>query len=202
MSVVSPGEVLDFWIGAAANSAEAAGEKSKLWFGKSDNTDAEIVERFSATINALANGLAADWADRGAHARLAAVIVLDQFSRNAFRGEPEAFANDAVALSLSLEAIEMGEDKSLSEAERAFLYLPLEHAESKDMQARSVAKFAELAGDARDTFKPICDEWLDYAHRHKDVIDRFGRFPHRNEILGRLSTSEEAEYLAQPGSGF
>lgn len=200
--VLLPEDVLGYWIGPAANDASVAEAKQALWFRKSFETDREIARAFLPTMAALSAGLADDWARRGIRPRLAAIIALDQFSRNVFRGQPEAFENDEQALSLALLGIALGLERDLSEVERAFLYLPLEHAEEADMQARCVTLFEALLDEAREEFKPLVENWLDYARRHKDVIDRFGRFPHRNAILGRENTAEEAEYLSQPGAGF
>ena len=185
--------VLDFWF--APEGAVLPADGRPEWFRKDDAFDDAIRARFGALIaEALAGGLG-DWCatPRGALAR---VIVLDQFTRNAFRGTPQAFAGDARALATAKDAIARGFDVALSAHERRFLYMPFEHSESRDDQERSVALFEALA---RETG---FDDPVDWAVRHADVIRRFGRFPHRNAILGRPSTDEELAYLAQPGSGF
>ena len=202
MSLATPDEILEFWIGKAATSAEALGDKMSLWFKKSDETDELLRTKFGATVEALADGLAEDWSAQGARPRLAAIIALDQFSRNIYRETPESFANDPLAAKLALRALGAGDHERFSVAEQAFLYLPLEHAENAALQVRSVELFDAMATSAPSEFQGACDEWLDYARQHKDVIDRFGRFPHRNEILGRESTAEELEYLSKPGAGF
>lgn len=202
MSLAAPEEILEFWIGDAATSAEAAAVKTALWFRKSDETDAVLRERFGATVAALAGGLSEEWNDQGPRARLAAIIALDQFSRNIYRGTPQSFANDPKALALSLKTLEQGEHLDAAIVEQVFIYLPLEHAEDAAMQTQCVNLMADMLERAPPAFKQICENWLDYAHKHKAVIDQFGRFPHRNAILGRASTSEEVEYLAQPGAGF
>ena len=135
--------------------------------------------------------------------RLALILLLDQLPRNIHRASPAAFAQDAKARDLCLRGLSLGADKALSPLARVFFYLPLEHAESREQQARSVALFEALAaeqadGPARETFEGFAD----FARRHQVIIQRFGRFPHRNAILGRTSTPEEAEFLQQPGSGF
>jgi uncharacterized protein (DUF924 family) len=130
------------------------------------------------------------------------VIVLDQFPHHIHRDTPDAFAQDAKALALSLAALAAGEDKSLTLIERVFLYLPLEHAESIAMQDLSVAQYQQLADEAVESERTLFDNFLDYAHKHRDVVLRFGRFPHRNDILGRTSTAEEIAFLKQPGSRF
>lgn len=200
--LATPQDVLAYWIAGASEDADQAGAQNQLWFQKSAATDAEIKARFGESLKALSQGLADDWAARGARERLAAIIVLDQFSRNIFRGEPGSFSQDALAHRLAQNGLATGEDMSLSEAERIFFYLPFEHAETLTDQDRSVALFEALVADARPAFKPLCESTLEYAHKHREVIVRFGRFPHRNAILGRDNTPAEIDYLSQPGAGF
>ncbi|MEQ8298944.1 MAG: DUF924 family protein [Hyphomonas sp.] len=202
-SFPTPSDVLDFWIGDATSSAEAAGNKHKIWFAKSDEIDADIRARFLPLLETLAAGpLADDWAERGASERLAAIIVLDQFSRNLFRGSPRAYSQDALALRLCKEGLSLRQDLTLSEAERIFFYLPLEHAEDIGDQTRSVEMFSALAKDARSEFKKLAESTLEYAYAHKAVIEQYDRFPHRNAVLARVSSAQETAYLAKPGSGF
>lgn len=198
----TPGAVLDYWIGAASEDHLFANRQHKLWFTKAADTDAFIVRHFAALHAALRTGLAHSWANAGARSGLAAIVVLDQFSRNMFRDAPEAFASDPLALELARQSITSGDHLLLTEIERSFLYLPFEHSEALEDQDESVALFGTLASDARDVFRPICASSLDYAIRHRDVIQHFGRFPHRNAILGRENTIEEADYLSKPGAGF
>lgn len=202
MILATPKDVLDFWIGDAADDPAMLGEKQKLWFGKSDAVDAEIAERFLPTLGALSAGMAEDWAARGPRERLAAIIVLDQFTRNMFRGQGEAFAHDRLALGLAKDGILRGEDKPLSEVERVFFYLPLEHSERRADQVLSVELMTKVRDTARPGFRDFAASTLDFAYRHKEIIDRFGRYPHRNAALGRASTPEEDAFLEQPGSGF
>ena len=196
-----PEDVLDFWFGPPGNNAEVAGRQSKLWFGKSPANDLAVAERFAATLTDAAAGRLDHWTatPRG---RLALVIVLDQFPHHIHRDRPQAFATDAQALALSLAALAANEARQLAPVERVFLYLPLEHAESLDVQDRSVSLFENLAHEAAPGERALFDGYLDYARRHRDVVARFGRFPHRNAILGRPSTPEEIEFLKQPGSRF
>jgi len=198
----SPQDVLDYWIGEAANDASTTEAQHKLWFTKSFATDAEIAKKFLDLLPPLANGLAYDWAEQGIRQRLAAIIVLDQFSRNLFRGSALSFAHDPLALGLTKEALMLGHDKTLTEIERIFLYLPLEHSERLTDQDLSIQMYKKLAEQARPEFKAHCESTLDYAHRHRDVIAKYGRFPHRNAVLKRPNTKEEAEYLSKPGAGF
>ena len=161
------------------------------WFKKDPNLDASIRERFLGLHETLVSrGNDSFLAD--AQTALAAVIVLDQFSRNMFRDTPRAFAADPQALSLAEAAIARAFDVDLTKDQRMFLYLPFQHAEDRQSQARSVALTASL-GD------PELHKW---AEAHRAIVDRFGRFPHRNRVLGRVSTPEETEFLKQPDSYF
>ena len=198
---ITPAAVLRLWLGAHPLDTSAMQRVQAQWFQKDDAFDAMLRERFGATIEAARTGRLDAWAQH-AEGRLALLIVLDQFTRNVFRGQPASFAADAQALALAVEGIERGHDQAVPPMARIFCYLPLEHAEDGAMQARSVALFTALR-DAPDAEpKAFFNGTLDYAHKHQDVIARFGRFPHRNAILGRASSPEETEYLAQPGSGF
>jgi uncharacterized protein (DUF924 family) len=163
----------------------------KDWYRPPPRVDADIERRFRDTYEALKDGVPEAWlaTPRGV---LAAILVLDQLPRNMFRGTAQAFATDGEALALAKRAIAEGMDERLPPAKRAFVYLPFQHAEDADDQARSVALFTALGNPLN----------LDYAIRHQDVVMRFGRFPHRNKILGRASTPEEEAFLEQPGSSF
>jgi uncharacterized protein (DUF924 family) len=189
-------EVLDFWFGAPGTAEH--GRTRELWFTKRDATDASIRDRFGSLVEAALHGELDGWAvadtnpPRGA---LALILVLDQFTRNVFRDTPRAFAGDPQALALAQTLADRGDDRALTPHERWFAYLPFEHAESLALQQRSVSLFEQLARDG-------LAEPLDWAIRHRDVVARFGRFPHRNAILGRASTAEEAEFLTQPGARF
>jgi uncharacterized protein (DUF924 family) len=187
-------EVLDFWFGTPGTAEH--GRARDLWFTKRAGTDALIRTRFGALIEAALRGDCDAWIDSGSQrGALALIVVLDQFTRNAFRDTPRAFAGDAKALRLAAELVASGQDRKLSLHERWFAYLPFEHAESLALQDRSVALFEQLAQDG-------LAEPLDWAVRHRDVIARFGRFPHRNALLGRPSTAEENAFLTQPGARF
>ena len=186
--------VLDFWFLAPDNPGH--GQSRAEWFRKDDAFDAQIRERFGALIDTAIDGGLRDWAatPRGA---LALILLLDQFTRTVYRGTPRAFAGDEQALALAVALTQDGQDQELEPTLRAFVYMPFEHAEDLAMQARAVELF-QLLTQSRDGFESM----LDYAQRHQEVIARFGRFPHRNAILGRDSTPEEAAFLLQPGSGF
>ena len=196
-------ELLTYWIGAPEPTDADALTRQSLWFTKSAATDAEIGTRFGPLVEEALSGALDGWAQtpRG---RWALIILLDQFTRNLFRGTPRSFAGDAQALQLALDGILEGHDMhpSLPAVARIFCYLPLEHAEDGPLQEQSVALFAKLHALATPETRSFFAGTLDYARKHQEVITRFGRFPHRNPILGRESTPQELEYLAQPGAGF
>ena len=194
-------EVLGFWLGAAEPTDASALTRQSMWFTKSDALDTEIRSRFGAWVEAARAGRLDGWAAT-AHGRLALVVLLDQFSRNAWRGQPESFAGDAQALALALEALENGHWEAVPPLARFFLAMPVEHAEDPVMQVRSVALFTQLAAQATPATQPVLASALEFAHKHQKVVARFGRFPHRNAALGRANTAEEAAFVAQPGTGF
>jgi uncharacterized protein (DUF924 family) len=183
--------VLQFWFGDASPAVSRP-----EWFRKNDAFDHEIAQRFGPLIEQALRDELSGW-QGNTETALAQVIVLDQFTRNVFRNTPRAFAGDPLALAAARTMLDRGQDQDLPPWQRFFAYMPLEHAEDLAMQDESVRRFTQLAAQAPDT-----QELLDYAKRHRDVIARFGRFPHRNAILGRPSTPEEVEFLKQPGSGF
>ncbi len=174
--------VLDFWFEESTPAQ---------WFTKDDGFDAALRERFAATLGRATAGALDSWRDTAPDC-LALVIVLDQFPRNMFRGDARSFDTGAAAVAATRRALDKGFDDGMSFNEKQFLYMPLMHIEDKAGQAQSVALFGSLD----DT------EILDFALRHQEIIDRFGRFPHRNEALGRETTPEEAVFLKQPGSSF
>jgi uncharacterized protein (DUF924 family) len=182
-------DVLLFWFGPPPLASR------DVWFRKDAAFDATIRGRFLEAIAAARAGAFGDWCvePRGALAR---VILLDQFTRNVFRNTPDAFSGDQRALATADDAIAKGFDRALEPLERTFLYLPFEHSEDKAMQERSLELFAALAKERDD---PSLFEW---AERHATIVRRFGRFPHRNAILGRASTPEEIAFLQTPGSAF
>lgn len=196
-----PQDVLAFWFGAHPLDQQVMLQVQKQWFQKNDRFDAQIRERFGATLVAALAGRLDNWAD-DAEGRLALIVVLDQFTRNTFRGQAASFAGDRQALALALEGVARGDDGRLPPLARPFMYLPLEHSEELAMQERAVQLFDALPAQAEGDVAKSLALNADYAHRHLDVIQRFGRFPHRNAILGRDSTPQERDYLAQPGAGF
>jgi uncharacterized protein (DUF924 family) len=192
---MNPQEVLDFWF--LPPSAEGHGRPRDEWFRKDSRFDAALAERFGSVIAQALAGALREWDREGAQGKLARILLLDQFPRNAFRGRPESFAGDALALAAATELEASGADRALAPLQRSFAYLPFEHAEDARMQEESVALFEALAEHG-----PYFADALDYARRHRAAIARFGRFPHRNAILGRASTPEELAFLGRPGSGF
>lgn len=186
--------VLDFWFLPPDHPGHGAYRPE--WFRKDDAFDAAIRERFGSAVEAALKPAPGTGSEE---ALLACILLLDQFTRNIFRGTPRAFAGDAQALAIATTLVAAGRDKNLSPFQRWFAYLPFEHSESLLEQERAVALFAGLRREMQnETF----DSAYDYALRHREVIVRFGRFPHRNAILGRASTPEEIEFLQQPGSSF
>lgn len=196
-----PEHVLDFWFGPRASAADTAARQGKLWFGKSEENDRLVSDRFGDTLTAARAGQLDHWRATPRE-RLALIIVYDQFPHHIHRDQPLAFATDPQALELAMEALGEGDDRQLTLIERVFLYLPLEHAESLSMQEHAVSLFASLQREANGEERELFDSFLDYAKQHRDVVARFGRFPHRNDILERPSTPEEIEFLKQPGSRF
>jgi len=185
--------VLDFWFGAPG--APEHGVSRDVWFRKDPAFDEEIRRAFGNTVARALDGEFADWSTT-AQGALARVILLDQFTRNIHRDTARAFAGDAQALATAQAALDAGFDRALDPFGRWFLYMPFEHAESVGAQRRSLVLFAELSRDMNDPGP------LEWAQKHADVILRFGRYPHRNELLGRVSTPEEVAFLAQAGSRF
>lgn len=169
--------------------------------GKSEATDKEIRNRFLSYVVAAGAGELDEWRE-SASGRLALILLLDQFTRNIYRDTPEAFARDERARELCVSGLAEGADQALRPIERVFFYLPLEHSEDIEDQDRCVALFQQLAEDVPAHWKPAFDGFIDFAIRHQAIIQQFGRFPHRNAILGRESTPEETGFLAGPGSSF
>ncbi|MDP2030860.1 MAG: DUF924 family protein [Thiobacillus sp.] len=197
----TPEDVLDFWFGQPGPAADVAARQRKLWFGKSAANDQLVIERFAGTLIAAGAGQLDHWALTPRN-RLALIVVLDQFPHHIHRNHGLSFAYDAQSLALAQAMIQNGDAARIAPIERVFVYLPLEHAESIALQDESVALYAQLAADASAAERPLFQGFLDYAQQHREVVARFGRFPHRNELLGRPSTAEEIAFLKQPGSRF
>jgi len=195
MVLTTAQDVLDFWflpIGMKGHNTQRA-----EWFRKDDAFDAQIRAQFGDLVAQALQGGLRHWDDEGTQGTLARIVVLDQFTRNIHRGTPLAFAGDTLALEAALALDDSGANQTLPPVQRVFAYLPFEHAESLSIQLRSLDLFDMLRASATGF-----DGTYDHARRHYEVIRRFGRFPHRNALLGRASTAEEADFLKQPGSGF
>jgi uncharacterized protein (DUF924 family) len=187
-------DILDFWFGVPGSAVH--GQSRREWFRQSEAFDAEISRRFGGPIEQALRGAMQGWAEQ-AETALARILLLDQFTRNAYRNTLRAFAGDALALAGARAMLSAGHDALLPPLQRAFAYLPFEHAEDLDAQDEAVRLFSHLAAEA-----PALRDMLDYAQRHRAVIARFGRFPHRNAQLGRASTEAELAFLREPGSRF
>jgi uncharacterized protein (DUF924 family) len=175
-------DILHFWFTEST---------PQQWFAKDDAFDAAIRTRFLATHASAALGECWSWRT-SAEGRLAELIVLDQFSRNLYRGDVRAFAQDPMALALAQEMVQQGLDQQLTPVQRAFAYLPYMHSESRTVQHESIALYTALG----------LENNLRFAHAHQVIVERFGRYPHRNATLGRESTPEEVAFLQEPGSAF
>lgn len=201
MKADSAEAVLACWFGSEADDAKVAEEKNALWWGGSAELDREIAKRFGDLRESTVSGRLSAW-ESSARSRLALIILVDQFSRNLFRDDARAFAADARARRWCLDGLALGHDLALRAVERVFFYLPLEHSESREDQAKSVSLYTTLAAEAPASRRKLMDGYLDFAVRHRRIVDRFGRFPHRNAVLGRTSTAEELAFLKEPGSSF
>lgn len=199
-------ELLEFWFGPRPYDLSAATLRMPLWFGDVDPGrqqvfDRELAGRFGEAARAAAVGDFASWAASPRRA-LALVLLLDQLPRNLQRGTAAAFAQDRAALEIVVAGMQRGADAALEPIERLFFYLPLQHAESLSVQEESVAASRRLVSEAPPAWQPLLSGTLGYAQQHHDLIARFGRFPHRNAVLGRTTSPEEATWLADGGERF
>lgn len=198
---MTPEDLIDYWFGPCDDDAVTAGRRAALWWQKNPAVDADIRQRFEALLQRAADGDLETWSATP-KGRLALILLTDQFPRNMYRETAAMYAYDAQARSLCLDGLARGEDRKLRPIERVFFYLPLEHSEDADDQARCVALMRDLADEVPADGREVFEDFVGYALAHQRIVDRFGRFPHRNEILGRASTEEELEFLKQPGSSF
>ena len=191
---LGPEDILDFWFEGVADHPQAIAARSQVWFQSGSAFDLLCRERFGALHEQAARGELDEWQEtpRGT---LALVVVLDQFSRNIHRGTGAAFACDAKALACCLRARERGFDERLRPVERMFLYMPFQHTEDRERQDESVEVWKALAASAEGELAGYFENSIGHAREHRDVVHRFGRFPHRNAVLGRDSTPEEEQYL-------
>jgi uncharacterized protein (DUF924 family) len=193
--------VLGFWFGDCGPDGAIDPTRRRMWFKSGAQHDDEIRSRFGRLHERASRGGLDEWTAT-VRGRLALIVILDQFSRHIYRGTAQAFAQDPAAQKLTLAGIDSGIDRELAPVQRSFFYLPLEHAEDPELQALSVECYERLAAAVTDKWRKDYASFLDYARRHRDVIERFGRFPHRNAALGRPPTLEETDFLQQPGSSF
>ena len=188
-------KILSFWFAPPAEGEDRPTGKD-LWFGQSMRVDRLVEKRFGRLLEDARAGRLDGWAST-ARGRLALILLLDQVSRHVHRESPHAYASDERALSLCLDGLDDGLDQQLTAIERCFFYMPAMHSEDADTQLTSVEIFQELVDQVGAEEASLCGEFLEYAKRHQDVVERFDRFPHRNSILGRRSTAEESAYLQQ-----
>lgn len=193
--------ILDFWFGALSEEGLPHQSQNKLWFGFDPTTDQRIKRDFEPDLLNADKGLHDDWRATPT-GRLALIIILDQFPRNIYRGTARAFSYDPLALNLCIEGIEIGHDSELIPIHRIFHYMPLQHSESIEHQELSVKKMHDMRNATPAKLLDYLEDSIRYAEVHRDIILRFGRFPHRNRILGRTSSAEEREYLENAGTGF
>jgi len=198
--------VRDFWFGKLPLSAEGFNRRMTFWFGDESSVmrqrrDQHIRVRFGALVERGARGELASWGD-GPRRRLSLILLLDQFPRNMFRGTARAFATDAQALALALSGMQSAADAALEVVERIFFYMPLQHAESREVQEESVAAYRRLLSEAPSELQEHFASALRSAENHRAIIEQFGRFPYRNEVLGRSSTPQERTWLSAGGSSF
>ena len=194
-------EILSFWFKEQELSAPQIDRRMDTWFGEDPLFDHEIEKEFADDIGQACAGELNHWADEP-RGRLALIILIDQFRRNIYRNTAKAFSMDKLALKLCVEGAMEKKDKGLTPIQKVFFYMPLQHAESAKVQAKSVELFERLAESVSPTYQETFLTIAQFAELHKDIIDQFGRFPHRNKLLGRENTSEEDEYLAGDSPDF
>lgn len=197
-------KVREFWFGKPPLSPEQLHRRMQIWFGngitpeQQQHLDESIRSRYERLMAQAAAGELASWAD-GPRRRLSLILLLDQFPRNIYRGTARAYAYDDQALELALTGMQSGADAALDPVERIFFYMPLQHAEAREAQDESVAAYRRLLREVPESLKDVFQDSLNHAERHRDVIERFGRFPHRNQTVGRPTTPQEVVYLRESG---
>ncbi len=193
--------VLNFWFGRAREDDDVIGNRMSFWFASNPDVDEAIGGQFSGTVSKAASGEFDSWR-QSPQGALALIILLDQFPRNLSRGTPAAFAHDGEALQLCLDGIASAQVQELSYIEQVFFMMPLQHAESRGVQQRSVEQFEALLARIPEVRRDPFKGFVKYAHMHNDIVQRFGRFPHRNALLARADTQEERDYLAGNAPSF
>ena len=187
--------ILSFWFAEKELTAPQIDGRMDVWFGDDAVFDRQIKDEFTADVEAASEGRLDHWAHKTA-GRLALILLLDQFRRNIYRNTPAAFEMDRTALKLCVEGAMEKKDKGLSPIHRAFFYMPLQHAESRKVQKKSREVFQRLAAAVSPTYRETFETMAQFADLHADIVEQFGRFPHRNKLLGRPNTPEEEQYLA------
>ena len=186
--------ILDFWFADGLQTSWPTREMKDIWFGGGPALDARITEAFGAQVQQAVDGGFAAWEDQPL-SRLALILLLDQFTRNVFRGKPRAFEGDTRAQRLVMDALARAWDQELPVVCRVFLYMPLMHAENLALQNECVSRFERLINDAPEAVKARLQSNLEFARAHQEIVARFGRFPHRNGTLGRINTADEDTFL-------
>ncbi len=187
--------ILVFWFLQQDLSAPQIDQRMDIWFGRDDVFDHECKKEFADDIEQASEGGLSHWAHEP-RGRLALILLLDQFRRNIYRDTAKAFAKDGVALKLCVEGAMAKKDQGLTPIQRAFFYMPLQHTELKKVQAKSVELFSKLAENVPRPFRETFETIAQFAELHRDIVEQFGRFPHRNQLLNRENTAEEDEYLS------
>ncbi len=199
--MVDSEEILKFWFADSASSPEAARERNAFWFESDEDLDRQIWSLFADSVSDAASGIYDSLADEP-DSRLALIILLDQFPRNMYRGTAEVFRHDARALALAREGVEKQHLQHLSVPEQAFFLMPYQHSESLEAQQEGVRLYNLVVQGAPEEWRALAEGYRDFAVRHHDIIEQFGRFPHRNQALGRKSTAAEEHYLESGGDTF
>jgi len=193
--------VLDFWFANDVLDSPRLDSRMNRWFGNDEELDSQIREEFGPLVNLASDGKLMNWTETP-EGRLALIILLDQFRRNIYRGLAEAFSRDNMAIRICIEGTVAGDYKYLKPIQRLFFFMPLQHSESLKIQKKSVSIFSALAESVSETFRETFLTTVDFAELHHDIIAEFGRFPHRNSVLGRKNTAAEAAYLASDNPSF
>ncbi len=194
-------KVLSFWIGELDSDGNVNDDARSRWFQKNPDFDQEIKQKFEPLVDRASQNQLREWQEES-RSSAALVVLLDQFKRNLYRESAKAFESDPLALEVSVQSIQKGYDQELSIYERYFLYMPFMHSEDREVQKESLKLFESLVASSTNSQKKMFESVYEYAVRHKEIVDKFGRYPHRNSWIGRESTSEEIEFLKKKGSSF
>jgi len=196
-----PDEILEFWFADALESPAKAKERGAFWFGSDPSADSLIWELYADTVTDAASGHYDDWLQT-ARGRLALIIVLDQFPRNIFRGTAEVYRYDPIVINLAQAGVALGQLAGMEVAEQAFFLMPYQHSEELEVQRAGVALMQAMVAEAPDEWRDSAQNFADFAVRHLDIVENYGRFPHRNRVLGRSSTEAEDRFLREGGETF